>query len=103
MSAMSEQAKSMHELKYGSVREGNRSAIYVLRVESDLLDHGEIEDLAQRMRERMFHLGRSVSDVVVVHGSTRETFRLHGLPYSVSKVRAALFNAAISWSPISIV
>lgn len=91
-----------YELHYGSLRESERAAIYVLRVDADLLDNGEVEDLAQRMRERMLHLGKSVSDVVVLHGTSRETFRLFGLPYSVSKVRAALFNASISWTPISL-
>ena len=91
-----------YKLQYASVRETGRSAIYVLSVEADLLEAFEVEYLAERMRERMLHLGRSVSDIVVLHGSSRETFRLSGLPYSVSKVRAALFNASISWSPISL-
>lgn len=91
-----------YELYYGSLKESDRTAIYVLRVEADLVDDGEAEDLAQRMRERMLHLGRSVSDVVVLHGTTRETFRLFGMPFTVSKVRAALFNGSISWKPISL-
>jgi hypothetical protein len=37
---------------------------------------------------------------VVVQGEGKETLRLFGIPYSVTRVRAAMFNAAVTWTPI---
>jgi hypothetical protein len=62
----------------------------------------EIEDLAERMRERLQSRGELTAEVVVVQGHSKETFRLFGSPYSVGRVRAALFNAAVNWAPISL-
>ena len=54
------------------------------------------------MREKLESCGEMAADVVVVQGKTKHTFRLFGNTYSVSRVRAALFNAAVSWTPISL-
>jgi hypothetical protein len=35
--------------------------------------------------------------VVVVQGHVKETLRLHGEPYAVTRVRSAMFNAAMHW------
>jgi hypothetical protein len=35
-------------------------------------------------------------------GATLSILRLCGAPYSVGRVRAAMFNAAISWQPIEL-
>jgi hypothetical protein len=40
------------------------------------------------------------ADVVVVQGEGKNTLQLFGTPYSVSRVRAAVFNAAVSWTPL---
>ena len=45
---------------------------------------------------------RCVSEVVVVQGYDKHTLRLYGLPYSVNRVRAAMFNAAIKWMPLAL-
>jgi hypothetical protein len=87
---------------YGTVRESQRRAIYVVRVEDALLDLLEIEDVAQRMRDKLASRGEIAAEVVVVQGDRKETFRLFGNSYSVSRVRAAMFNAAISWTPIEL-
>jgi len=91
-----------HRLSYGTVRESPRQAIYVVRVHGELLLPHEIDDIAARMRERLHSRGESSADVVVVQGDSRETFRLFGLPYSVGRVRAAMFNAAVNWTPIDL-
>ncbi len=39
---------------------------------------------------------------MMVQGDTKETLRLFGIPYSVNRVRAAMFSAAIRWTPIDI-
>ncbi len=91
-----------HRLSYGTVRELPRQAIYVVRVHDELLLPHEIDDIAARMRERLHSRGESSADVVVVQGDSRETFRLFGLPYSVGRVRAAMFNAAVNWTPIEL-
>ena len=86
-------------LSYGTVRESQRRVIHVLRVEDDILTLLEIEDLAERMRERLGSRGELMAEVVIVQGRGKETLRLFGSPYSVTRVRAALFNAAVTWSP----
>ena len=87
---------------YGTVRETRRTAIYVIRVESGRLDPIEAGDIAERMRDKMLSRGEVATEVVVVEGAAKETLRLHGAPYAVSRVRTAMFNAAISWQPIEL-
>ena len=91
-----------HRLIYGTVRESQRRVIHVVRVQDAILEPAEIEDIAERMRERLAFRGEIVAEVVMVQGSGKETLRLFGDSYSVSRVRAAMFNAALSWSPIDL-
>ena len=88
-----------YRLSYGTVRESQRRAIHVLRVEDEILTLREVDDLAERMRERLQHRGELTAEVVIVQGRGKETFRLFGSPYSVTRVRTAMFNAAVSWTP----
>ena len=90
------------QLRLRLVRETPRSAIYAIRVQSDLLEPDEVDQLAARMRERIAARGEVATDVVVVQGDSRETLALFGEPYSVRRVRTAMFNAAISWKPIEL-
>jgi len=86
------------KLLYGAVREHPRKVIHVLRVLDEALEPAEIDDLAARMRERAFVKdGEHAAAVVVVQGDSKETLRLYGEPYAVSRVRTAMFNAALSW------
>jgi hypothetical protein len=89
-------------LSYGTVRESRRRAIYVLRVWDEILEPSEIADLAERMREWLEHRGELTAEVVVMLGDSRQTLRLLGNPYSTARVRAALFNAEVSWMPIKL-
>jgi hypothetical protein len=91
-----------YRLSYGTVRESQRRAIHVLRVEDEILTLLEIEDLAERMRERLQHRGELTAEVVIVQGHGKETLRLFGMPYAVTRVRAAMFNAAVSWTPFTL-
>ena len=91
-----------HSYVYGTVRDSPRSAIYALRVQDDLLELDEIDQLAARMRERIEARGDFAADVVVVQGRSKETLRLFGAPHSVNRVRTAMFNAAITWTPIAL-
>jgi hypothetical protein len=87
-----------YKLVYGAVREHPRKVIHVLRVVDELLDTDELEELAERMRERaLTKNGEQDAAVVVVQGHAKETLRLFGEPYAVTRVRTAMFNAAISW------
>ena len=90
------------QLSHGTVRESRRRAIHVLRVSGEILDIVEIEEIAERMRERLAHRGEVSAEVVVVQGNTKETLRLHGDSFSISRVRAALFNAAIRFVPLAL-
>jgi hypothetical protein len=85
---------------HGTVRESQRRAIFVVRVEDTLLGPMEIDEVTDRMRQKLASRGELTADVVVVQGEGKETLRFYGNPYSVGLVRAAMFNAAISWTPI---
>ncbi len=87
---------------YGTVRNTRRSAIYVIRVKDDAIDPIEADEIAELMREKMLARGKSAADVVVVEGEAKETLRLYGAPHATARVRAAMFNAAISWRPIEL-
>ena len=91
-----------HRLTYGIVRDAPRRVIHVLRVHDEILDTPEIIEVAERMRERLASRGETLADVVVIQGDAKETLRLFGEPYSVGRVRAALFNAALSWAPLEL-
>ena len=90
----------MRSYVYGTVRDTRRNAIYVIRVKDDVIDAMEADEIADLMREKIQSRGEYAADVVVIQGEAKETLRLYGTPYSVSRVRAAMFNAAISWRPI---
>lgn len=90
----------MRSYVYGQVRETKRSVIYVVRVQDDTIDPLEADEIAERMRERIEARGEIAADVMVVEGARKETLRRYGTPYAVNRVRAALFNAAVSWTPI---
>jgi hypothetical protein len=92
---------SLH-LTYGTVRESQRQVIHAVRVHDAILELHEASNLATRMGERLAHRGEPLAEVVVVQGNSKETLRLFGSPYSVNRVRAAMFSAAIRWTPIEI-
>lgn len=85
---------------YATVRTTQRTAIYVIRIRDERIDPIEAGDIAERMREKMLARGEVATEVVVVEGAAKETLRLHGPRHAVSRVRDAMFNAAISWQPI---
>jgi hypothetical protein len=92
-----------HELIYGVIVDWPRKIIHIVRAVGEDLDAWEIDEIAARMRERMLSKnGEQAADVVVVDGSKRESLRLSGEPYAVSRVRTALLNAAVNWSPITL-
>lgn len=87
---------------FGTVHESRRQVIYAVRVHDTILDLYEIEEVASRMRDRLTHRGEPSAEIVVVQGETKETLRLFGSPYSTNRVRNAMFNAAIRWTPIDL-
>lgn len=88
---------------YATLIDRPRKRIHVLRVDGDSLDAAEIDDLAERMRQRaLSRSGEQVADVVVIQGDGKETLRLYGEPHAVTLTRAALFNAALSWVAIEL-
>jgi hypothetical protein len=90
-----------YKLAHGMVIEHPRKAIHVVRIIGETLETWEIDALAEQMRRRLLsRTGEQAADVVVVQGDTRETLRIFGDPYSVSRVRTAMFNAGLTWSPI---
>jgi hypothetical protein len=88
----------MYRLVYGTVPEHPRKVIHVVRVVGELLDTDEMEEIAERLRERaLTKNGEQDAAVVIVQGDSKETLRLHGEAYAVTRVRAAMFNAALKW------
>ncbi|HET7849789.1 MAG TPA: hypothetical protein VFL51_12090 [Pseudolabrys sp.] len=92
-----------HRLVYGTVADRPRKVIHVVRVLGELLETWEVDQIAEQMRQRVLsRYGEQAANVVVVQGNSKETLRLSGDSYPVNRVRAALFNAALSWQPIDL-
>ena len=88
---------------YASVPDRARQVIHVVRIVDDILDFPEIDAIADLMRARMLsRYGEQMPNVVVVQGDSKETLRLFGEPYAVTRVRTAMFNAAVSWSALDL-
>jgi len=91
------------KLVQGIVSDRSRHVIHVVRVLDDILDLPEIHEIAGRMCARVLaRHGEQSPNVVVVQGDTKETLRLFGESHATGLVRAALFNAAIAWSPLAL-
>jgi hypothetical protein len=91
------------KLLQGIVSDRGRHVIHVVRVLDDILDLPEIDEISERMCARILAKhGDQTPNVVVVQGDTKETLRLFGESHAIAVVRAALFNAAIVWSPLEI-
>ena len=85
-------------LLYAAVPDRPRQVIHAVRVANDALDMHEIDDLAAAVREYMLSKhGEQAANVVVIVGDSKETLRLFGETHAVTRVRTAMFNAAISW------
>jgi hypothetical protein len=92
-----------HKPVHGTVFDSPRRVINVVRVVDDILDFAEIDDIAEKMRNyALSRHGEQSANVVVVQGGGRETLRLFGDAHAKTLVRAALFNAAVSWSPLTL-
>lgn len=93
----------MRKLVQATVFDPPRRVIYVVRVLDEILDYPEIDDIAEQMRGRVLsRYGEQAPNVVVVQGDSRETLRLFGDAHAVTRVRTALFNAAVRWSPLQL-
>jgi hypothetical protein len=91
------------KLLQGIVSDQHRHVVHVVRVVDDILDLPEIDEIGEKMCARaLAKHGDQTPNVVVVLGDTKETLRLFGESHAVSVVRAALFNAAIAWSPLEL-
>jgi hypothetical protein len=92
-----------YKLIHGTILDGPRQLIHVVRVVDEILDLAEIDDIAEKMRNHVLSRhGEQVANVVIVQGSSKETLRLFGDSRATTLVRASLFNAAVSWSPLSL-
>ena len=91
------------QLAYGTVRDHPRKVIHVVRVLDEILDYPEIDHVAEQMRIHITSRhGEQTPNIVIVQGDSKETLRLFGESHAVTRVRAALFNAAVSWSPLQL-
>ncbi len=91
-----------HNFVHGIVQAQPRKVIHVVRVVDDVT-LAEIHEVAERMRQHaLSRYGDQAADVVVVQGGSKETLRLFGDPHAVTRVRAAMFNASVAWTPIEL-
>ena len=92
-----------YKLLRGTVLDGPRQVIHIVRVVDEILDFAEIDDIAEKMRNHVLSRhGEQAANVVIVQGGSKETLRLFGDSHAIRLVRAALFNAAVSWSPLTL-
>ena len=93
----------MLKLLHGTVRDGPRQAIHVVRVVDKILEFSEVDDIAAKMHAHILSTsGEQDPNIVIVHGNSRETLRLVGETHAVTRVRAALFNVAVAFSPLTL-
>jgi hypothetical protein len=86
------------KLMRAAVPDRPRQPIHVVRIVDDILDFPEIDALAEHMRAWLLsRYGEQTPNLVIVQGNSKETMRLIGEPHAVTRVRAAMFNAAVSW------
>ena len=64
----------MSQLVYGIVRESQRRVIHVVRVQDKILGPYELDDIAERMREKLASRGELTAEVVVVQGASKRRF-----------------------------
>jgi hypothetical protein len=92
-----------HQLVHAIVVDGPRNIIHAVRVVDEMLELHQIDEIVTKIRERMlWKHAEQFADVVDIQGNSKETLRLFGDSYAVSRVRAAMFHAAISWQPIEL-
>jgi hypothetical protein len=93
----------MRKLVHGIIIDHPRQIIHVVRVIDEILEFSEFNDIAEKMRAyALSRHGEQTPNVVVIQGNTKENLRLFGDLHAVSRVRAALFNAEVSWSPLDL-
>jgi len=91
------------QLMYGTVLDRPRKVIHVVRVVDAILEFPEIDDIAENLRVHILSkYGEQRPNIVIVHGNSRESLRLFGDPHAVTRVRAALFNVAVTFSPLKL-
>jgi hypothetical protein len=67
-----------------------------VRVLDEILDYPEIDHVTEQMRIHVTSRhGEQTPNIVIVQGGSKETLRLFGETYAVTRVRAALFHAAV--------
>jgi hypothetical protein len=88
------------EFHYCTVPDTARRPIHVLRISGHVLGPLEIEDFAQRMRDKLASRGEVSPVVVIVHGPIAKDRRFAGDSHAIPRVRDALFNASVSWTEI---
>ena len=87
------------QLTYGTVRDHLRKITHVVRVLDEILDYPEIDHVTEQMRIHVTSRhGEQTPNIVIVQGDSKETLHLFGESHAVTRVRAALFHAAVRWS-----
>jgi len=89
------------KLLHGTIRDGPRRVIHVVRVVDKILEFTEVDAIAEKMRAQILSKsGEQDPNIVIVHGDCRETLRLVGETNAVARVRTAMFNVAVTFAPL---
>ena len=101
---MTEPFRTMtRQLAYGTVPDHPRKVIHVVRVLDEILEYPEIDHVTEQMRIHVTSRhGEQTPNIVIVVGDSKETLRLFGEPHAVTRVRTALFHAAVRWAPLQL-
>jgi hypothetical protein len=91
------------KLLHGTVRDGPRQVIHVVLVVDKILEFPEVDNVVENVRAHILSKsGEQDPNIVIVHGDRRETLHLVGETHAVTRVRAALFNVAVTFSPLKL-
>jgi hypothetical protein len=91
------------KLLHGTVRDRPRHAIHVVLVVDTFLEFPKVDEIAETMRAHILSKsGEQDPNIVIVHGNSSETLRLVGETHAVTRVRTAMFNAAVAFTPIDL-
>ena len=80
-----------------------REVIHVVRVVDAIPEFPEIDDIIEKLRAHILSkYGERRPNIVIIHGNSREALRLFGDSHAATRVRAALFNVAVTFSALKL-
>ena len=82
----------MSQLVYGIVRESQRRVIHVVCVQDKILGPYELDDITERMREKLASRGELTAEVVVVQGASKDASPVGRSLFSIAGTRRVVMR-----------